>query len=114
MEQYLNFMGKQVTVVMDRPLGSTHPRYNELYYPINYGYIPNTLAEDHREIDAYIVGEFVPLSVYQGIVIAVIVRKNDVENKLVVAKKGNIYSKEQIEALVEFSERFYDHYVIMG
>ena len=34
-----------VTVTVDRPLGSFHPKHKGLYYPINYGYIKNVIAE---------------------------------------------------------------------
>ncbi|MBE6049509.1 MAG: hypothetical protein E7214_02325 [Clostridium sp.] len=54
MESYL---GKLVTVKMDRPLGSKHPKHNFIY-PLNYGYIPNTTSGDGEEIDVYIIGVF--------------------------------------------------------
>jgi len=79
---------------------------------INYGYIPDTISGDGEEIDAYIIGEFIPVKEYEGIVVAVIHRKNDNEDKLVVSKQPNKYSKEQIEALVEFQERFFDTEII--
>ena len=43
-----------VNVIVDRPLGSAHPDYPDLIYPINYGYIEGTMAEDGEEEDAYI------------------------------------------------------------
>ena len=107
----LNYLGKTVSVVMDRPLGSRHPEY-ELIYPVNYGYIENTVSEDGEEIDAYILGEFEPLDKFTGVVIAVITRSDDVESKLVVSSKQNRYSKEQIESLVEFQERFFNSEII--
>ncbi|WP_373600248.1 inorganic diphosphatase [Paraclostridium bifermentans] len=103
MEKYL---GKIVNVKIDRPLGSKHPNHN-LIYPINYGYIPNTISGDNEEIDAYIIGEFVPVNTYEGYVIAIIKRENDNEDKLVVCKELNKYNKEQVKALVEFQERFF-------
>lgn len=35
-------IGKIVTVTVDRPLGSYHPKHKDMYYPINYGYIEGT------------------------------------------------------------------------
>ncbi len=49
-------LGKIVTVTVDRPLGSYHPDYPDLYYPVNYGYIEGTLSADDEEIDAYVLG----------------------------------------------------------
>lgn len=40
-------------------------------------------------------------------------RTNDVEDKLVVCKEKEKYTKEQIEALVEFQERFFDSTIMM-
>ena len=37
-EQYL---GKEVSIIMDRPLGSKHPREG-FVYEVNYGYVPGT------------------------------------------------------------------------
>lgn len=107
----INYLGKTVKVKMDRPLGSKHPEY-DLIYPVNYGYIEGTIAGDGEEIDAYVLGEFQPLSEYEGKVIAVIKRHNDNEDKLVLAKALNSYSKEQIKALTEFQERYYESEII--
>ena len=58
-------LGKKITILMDRPLGTKHPKHNFIY-PINYGYIPNTLADDGEEVDAYVIGEFEPLESFEG------------------------------------------------
>lgn len=109
MEYYL---GKHVTLIIDRPLGSKHPKYNFIY-PLNYGYIPNTISGDHEEIDAYVIGEFTPLGKYEGYVVAIINRKNDIEDKLVVCRDLNKYNKDKIKALVEFQERFFQSTILM-
>ena len=108
MEKYL---GEIVNVVMDRQLGSKHPIHN-FVYPLNYGYIPNTISGDGEEVDAYIIGEFEPLEKYEGYVVAIVKRENDVEDKLVVCKDLNKYNKDQIKALVEFQERFFKSIII--
>lgn len=48
MHEYLN---KKVKVFVDRPLASKDPKH-EIYYPLNYGYIPNTISGDGEEVDA--------------------------------------------------------------
>ncbi|WP_176718866.1 pyridoxamine 5'-phosphate oxidase family protein [Caloranaerobacter ferrireducens] len=106
------YLGKKVVVVVDRPLGSKHPEH-EFIYPINYGYLSNTVSGDGEEIDVYVLGEFKPLEYYEGYVVAVIQRKNDNEDKLVVCKDLNMYNKGQIRALVEFQERFFETEIIM-
>ena len=34
---------------VDRPLGSYHPEYKEMYYPINYSYIEWVMALEKEE-----------------------------------------------------------------
>jgi inorganic pyrophosphatase len=41
-------------VTIDRPKGSAHPRFPDLIYPINYGYINNTQSQDGEGIDVFI------------------------------------------------------------
>lgn len=41
-------------LVIDRPLGSVHPRFSDLIYPFDYGYIEGTLAADGDGIDVWI------------------------------------------------------------
>lgn len=108
----IEYLGQKVKVIIDRPLATKHPDHY-LFYPINYGYLPNTMALDNEEIDAYIVGEFEPLETFEGYVIAVVHRFNDVEDKLVVCKEKNKYTEKQIKALVEFQERFFKSEIIM-
>lgn len=107
-----NYLGKLVKVKVDRPLGSKHPKHNFIY-SLNYGFIPNTISGDGEEIDAYIIGEFEPLETYEGYVVAIIKRINDIEDKLVVCKELNKYNNEQIKALVEFQERFFESTIII-
>ena len=101
-------IGKVVKVTIDRPLGSCHPNHSDLYYPVNYGYIEGTIAGDGEAQDAYILGVDKSVTEFVGRVIAVIHRKNDVEDKLVVVPDGTFFSKEQIAALTYFQEQYFD------
>ena len=103
-KQYLDTI---VTVKIDRPLGSKHPKHNFIY-PVNYGFIPNTISGDGEELDAYILGEHKPLDIFQGKVIAIIHRTNDDDDKLIVVKENKNYTDEQIRALTEFQEQYFD------
>lgn len=107
----IEYLGKEITVRIDRPMGSKHPEHNFIY-PINYGYIEVTKAGDREKIEVYVLGVFEPVSSFKGKVIGIIKRNNDVEDKLVVAKELNSYDKYQIKALTEFQERFFDSEVI--
>jgi len=107
----LDFLGRQVTILMDRPLGSRHPTHGFLYL-LNYGYIPKTYAPDGAELDAYLLGVFEPVATFTGHCVAVIQRIDDDDDKLVVVPSGIIYSCEQIRALTEFQERFFQSTII--
>ena len=106
-------IGKIVKVIIDRKLGSHHPKYKDLVYTVNYGYIPDIIAPDGEEQDAYILGIDVPITEFVGRVIAIIHRLNDVEDKWVVAPDGKSFSKEEIADLVAFQEKFFDIEIIM-
>ena len=54
------YLGKIISVIIDRPMGSCHPSNGNMY-PINYGYIPNTISGDGEELDCYILGVFEPI-----------------------------------------------------
>lgn len=100
-------LGQSVTIIIDHPFGSRHPEHNFIY-PLNYGYLPSHIAADGEALDAYVLGVFEPVETFSGTCIAIVHRKNDVEDKLVLAPAGKRYSAEQISALVEFQERFWD------
>lgn len=100
-----------VTVKIDRPLGSYHPKHKDLYYPINYGYVEGIIAGDGEEQDAYILGINEPLETFTGNIIAVIHRINDNETKWVVAKENTNYTVQEIEKQVQFQEKYFEHFI---
>lgn len=106
-------LGKLVTVTVDRPMGSAHPKFPETIYPINYGYIKEIIAGDGDEQDAYILGVEAPLTEFTGEVIAIIHRNNDVEEKWVVAPIGQKFSLEEIKDQVAFTEQYFDSIIIV-
>lgn len=101
-------IGSLVKVTVDRPLGSYHPVYSDLHYPINYGYVKDIIAGDGEEQDAYILGVYEPVTEFVGRVIAVIHRLNDAEDKWVVAPEGTFFSNEQIMELTKFQEQYFE------
>ena len=101
-------IGQVVTVIVDRPLGSRHPKHKDIYYFVNYGYIDGILAADGEEQDAYILGIDHPVNEFTGTVVAIIHRLNDIEDKWVVAPENMIFSKEEIIKLTCFQEQYFD------
>lgn len=108
-----DFLGKVVTVNIDRPLGSVHPKHIDLIYPVNYGYIEGIIAPDGEEQDAYVLGVSEPLKQFTGKVIAIIHRLNDIEDKLVVADESCNITKEYIKNQVMFQEQYFDFEIIV-
>lgn len=96
-----------VTVTVDRELGSHHPEYPDLLYPVNYGYIRGIQAPDGEEQDAYLLGVYQPVKEFTGEVIAIIHREDDVEEKWVVAPAGKRFSREEIWEKVRFQEQYF-------
>ena len=105
------YLGKDVAIKIDRPLGSRHPKHGFMYM-LNYGFIPNTISGDGEELDAYLVGEFEPVEKSSGKVIAIIHRTNDDDDKLIVSKNGQEYSDDAIRALTEFQEKYFESIII--
>lgn len=106
-------MGTILTVKIDRPLGSTHPKHPDLIYPVNYGYIPGLFAPDGEEQDVYLLGVDKPVKEFTGELIAVIHRLNDVEDKWVIAPLGMKFSREEIVRQVAFQERYFQSELAM-
>ncbi len=101
-------IGKTVTVTVDRPLGTCHPKHPDIFYSVNYGYIKGILAPDGEEQDAYILGVEIPVDTLTGNVIAIIHRRDDVEDKWVVVPEGLRLTKDEIENAVRFQEQYFD------
>lgn len=106
------YIGKTVKVIIDRPMYSKHPEYEESTYPINYGYVPNTISGDGKELDCFILGVDEPLNEFEGECIAVIHRLNDDDDKLVVVPTGQKYTDEEIREKTYFQEQYFESEII--
>ncbi len=106
-------IGNIIKVIVDRPLGSCHPNHKDIIYSVNYGYVPDVIAADGEEQDAYILGVENPIKEFIGKVIAIIHRIDDVEDKLVVAPEGLSFTKDEIIDKVAFQEQFFKTEIIM-
>ena len=106
-----DYLGKSVSIVIDRKLGTKHPKHGFIYM-VNYGYVPNTVSGDGEELDAYLLGVVEPVYEFIGKVIAVIHRTNDDDDKLVVVPENREYSDDAIRALTEFQEQYFESVII--
>lgn len=105
-------IGRTVKVTVDRPLGSRHPKHEDIIYPINYGFVEGVIAPDGEEQDAYVLGVDLPIKQFTGKVIAIIHRLNDVEDKWVIAPENAVFSIDEIEQAVIFQEKYFEYKII--
>jgi len=104
----LSYLGKTVTVAIDRPVGYVHRKENyTLTYPLNYGYIPGVLGGDGEELDVYVLGPTEPLDTFTGEIVGILWREDDLEDKLVAAAPGVRPDEETVAAAVAFQEQYY-------
>ncbi len=101
-----SYLGKTVTIKIDRPIGSVHPDHPGLTYPINYGYIPNVFGPDGKKLDVYLLGVSVPVEEYTARVIGIVHRHNDTEDKLVAAPEGFPFDQKNISEAIRFQEQY--------
>ena len=69
-------------LVVDRPKGSSHPRYPALLYPLDYGYLDGTRSADGEGIDVW-VGSL-PDRTVTGVICSVDVLTQEAEIKLLL------------------------------
>ena len=108
--QAKSYLGQWVRIIIDRPLGSKHPK-QDVIYTLNYGYVPNTVAGDGKEQDAYVIGVEQPVKEFYGFCAAVIERHNDVEDKLVLVPSevfSKMLSDKTILEATDFVEKYFD------
>lgn len=70
------------TVVIDRPAGSTHPRFPDFVYPLDYGYLDGTTAADGGGIDVW--RGSMPEDGMTGVIVTIDLEKRDTEIKLLI------------------------------
>lgn len=102
----IEYLNKTLEIKIDRPMGSKHPKHGFIY-PINYGYVPNTVSGDGEELDAYVLGVYEPLENFVGKCIAIIHRTNDNDDKLIIVPENKAFTNEEIKVLTDFQEQYF-------
>lgn len=109
LEMCKTYLRKKVALTIDQPYGTY---YKNALYEANYGFIPGTLAPDGAELDAYFLGPKEPLEKAEGVVIAIIHRLDDDDDKLIVVPEGVSMTNTEIDTAVNFREKFFKHEII--
>ena len=82
-------------IVIDRSKGSTHPRFSDVKYDVDYGYLENTKSMDGGGIDVW--RGSLSTSEVEAIICTVDLIKKDSEIKLLIG-----CSEEEIKTIYEF------------
>ena len=83
------------SIVITQPQGSTHPSFKNLVYPVDYGYLNETLSQDQLGIAIY-KGKGSAYLV-EAILVAADILKKDIEVKLLVG-----CSEEEVDMILRF------------
>ncbi len=111
----MDYLGRSVHMIVDRPKGSVHPEHPDMTYGVNYGYIANGIVmPDGEKIDAYLLGTDKPVSEFTGTVAAVLHRRDDNDAKLIVVPNGTTVTREDILHATHFCEQYFDSVIYTG
>ena len=104
---YRSILGTEVSGTIDRPIGTPHPKFSKMIYPVNYGYVNGVTGGDGAAQDAYVLGTDQPLQLFTGKVIGVYHRLNDNEDKWIVSLTGESYQPKEILSSINFQEQYF-------
>jgi inorganic pyrophosphatase len=80
-------------IVIDRPKGSAHPRFPEVIYPLDYGYVKGTHAMDGDGVDVWLGSEARATQTVEahldGMIVTVDHLERDVEIKVLLGCMAN-------------------------
>lgn len=107
----MSILGHKYRVLIKHPIGSELEDNPDIKFEVNYGIVENEYDALGNPQEAYVLGIDRPLPFFDGRLIAIIHRTNDVENKWVIS---NIhYTKEEILEQVSFLEKYFNVEVII-
>ena len=69
-------------IVIDRPRGSRHPRFSEIVYRLDYGYLDGTSSNDGEGVDVWLGSD--PSQALDAVICTVDLDRGDAEMKLMV------------------------------
>ncbi|MBP3316857.1 MAG: inorganic pyrophosphatase [Alistipes sp.] len=101
--QRLDALLERCEIVIDRPKGSRHPRFHEIVYKLDYGYLAGTSSNDGEGIDVWLGSDAAKM--LDAVICTVDLDKGDAEMKLMVG----CTAEEK-----EYIERFYNEWSDMG
>jgi inorganic pyrophosphatase len=97
--QTLAELAERSEISIDRPRGSPHPRYPDLIFPLDYGYLEGTSSADGGGIDVWLGS--LGTRLLSGILCTYDTGKRDAEIKLVLGA-----TDPDVQAILSFNARF--------
>jgi len=99
------------SLIIDRPKGSSHPRYPNIRYPLDYGYLEYTTSSDGGGIDVWLGSLNTVMmedgdKTLTGILCTFDTLKCDAEIKLLIE-----CSEEDIQVIRDFHKEMYTLYI---
>jgi len=107
----MSIIGDKFKVCVTHPIGSIFESNENIIFKVNYGEIEGVLDAEGNPQKAYILGVDEPVSEYEGRLIAIVHRTNDLENIWVISNFH--YSKEEIKNAIDFMEKYFNIEVIV-
>jgi inorganic pyrophosphatase len=91
---YLEKLVQENEIIIDRPKGTKHPKYEHMVYVVDYGYIKNTKSMDNGCIDIFVGSD--PNKRIDALFCIIDMIKKDSEIKILIGctkeEKINIYN----------------------
>lgn len=101
--QRLDSLLERSNIVIDRPKGSVHPRYTDIVYKLDYGYLEGVSSTDGEGLDVWLGSD--PAQRLNAVICTVDLDKCDAELKLLVGCTAEDLT---------YIESFYNDYPNMG
>lgn len=93
-------------IVIDRPKNSPHPRFPEIIYPFDYGYLDGTVSGDGQGIDVWLGSEVAQRAT--AVICTVDLWKRDMEIKLLLGCNA-----AEIETIFAFLNNAFQRAVVL-
>jgi inorganic pyrophosphatase len=93
-------------IIIDRPKASPHPRYPEVIYPLDYGYLEGTISADGNGTDVWLGSLNTMDKMLTGILCTFDTLKRDAEIKLLIG-----CTKEDVQIIQDFHREMYTLYI---
>jgi inorganic pyrophosphatase len=92
---YLDQLVDSHPLVIDRPRGSHHPRFPEIVYPLDYGFLEGTTSSDGGGVDVWLGPS--GSRHLSAVILTVDLHKRDAEIKLLLG-----CTEQEIQTILDF------------